>query len=727
MPRVKTSSASTRVAPQPERGRRRLSAFLVPAAAIIALAIAAHAPAIGAGFIWDDDAYVTANPYLFDGSGLHQIWFRVGATNLYAPVLFSTFWLEQHLWGLNPLGYHLVNVVLHAGCALLLWALLRRIAVPGAWLAGAMFAVHPVLVESVAWVTELKNMESTFFYLLCLLAYFRFTPLNGGDERSAERRWTWYALALVLFAAGLMSKPAGVSLPLANLVMIWWKRGTLRKFDVAATVPMLAMSLVAGLVTIYVDAYYLGGMGPALQLSPVDRILVAGRSLWFYAGKLLWPAPLVSIYPRWEVSAAVWWQYLYPIAAVATLVALWGLRRRIGRGPLAAVASFVIIVSPTIGLTNFSYYGYSFVADRLVYQAAPALMALFAAGVVALQRALREYRLAQAVSAAAAVLLLFFSLLSEQHARAFQDEKTRCLDTLAKNPTAWVAMNNLGVALNAEGKPREAVHWYEEAIRIRGVYPEAHNNLGVALVALGDVPGAVAHYREALRLWPNYPAAHNNLGTALVSTGDGGEAVQHYRQALRLRSDYAEAHNNLAVVLGSTGDVDEAIREHREALRIRPNYAEAHADLGVTLTAARRFGEAIEEYQHSLRMNPQDAKTHNGLGRALASTGRMQDAIGEFEAALRLEPDYAEAHNNLGTALASTGDTAAATRHFREAVRIKSDFAEAHSNLGIALATAGRLDEAIEHFERAVQIQPGDGAARDNLSRARELRRQSGR
>src|SRR6185295_13308712 len=174
------------------------------------------------------------------------------------------------------------------------------------------------LVESVAWVTELKNTESTFFYLLCLLAYFRFTPLNGGDERPVERRWTWYALALVLFAAGLMSKPAGVSLPLAILVVIWWKRGRLRTFDVAASVPMLAMSLVAGLVTMYVDAYYLGGMGPALQLSPVDRILVAGRALWFYAGKLLWPAPLVSIYPRWEVSAAVWWQYLYPIAAVAT-------------------------------------------------------------------------------------------------------------------------------------------------------------------------------------------------------------------------------------------------------------------------------------------------------------------------------------------------------------------------------------------------------------------------
>ena len=727
MPRAKAPFAGKRVAAQPQPGRRPWFALLVPAAAIIALVLAAHAPAIGAGFIWDDDAYVTANPYLFDGAGLHQIWFRVGATNLYAPVLFTTFWLEQHLWGLNPLGYHIVNVALHAGCALLLWALLRTIAVPGAWLAAAIFAVHPVMVESVAWVTELKNTESTFFYLLSLLAYFRFTPLDGDDGASAERRWTWYALALVLFAAALMTKPAGVTLPFAILVMIWWKRGRLRKLDVAAVVPMLAMSVVTGLVTMYVDAYYLGGMGPGLELSPVERILVAGRTLWFYAGKLLWPAPLVSIYPRWDVSAAVWWQYLYPIAAVAALVALWQLRGRIGRGPVAAVASFVIIASPTIGLTNFSYYGYSFVADRLVYQAAPALFALFAAGVVALQRGLGGFRFAKGVAVAAAVLLLIFTGLSEQHARAFHDEKTRCLDTLAKNPTAWVAMNNLGVALNAEGKPREAVHWYEEAIRIRGVYPEAHNNMGVALVALGDVRGAIVHYREALRLWTDYPAAHNNLGTALVAAGDAREAVQQYREALRLKPDYAEAHNNLAVVLGSTGEVDEAIREHREAQRIKPDYAQAHADLGVTLAAAGRVSEAIEEYRQSLRMKPDDAKSHNGLGRALASTGRMQDAIAEFEAALRLAPDFAEAHNNLGTALASTGDTAAATQHFQEAVRIKPDFAEAQRNLGIALATAGRLDEAIDHFERAVQLQPGDAAARESLNRARELRRETGR
>lgn len=727
MPRVKASPSGKRVTMPAEPAPSRLSSLLLPAAAIIALTILAHAPEIRAGFIWDDDAYVTANPYLYDGSGLQQIWLRVGATNIYAPVLFTTFWLEQHLWGLNPLGYHVVNIALHASCALLLWALFRRIGVPGAWLGAAIFAVHPVLVESVAWVTELKNTQSTLFYLLCLLAYFRFTPVQGGFDRAAGRGWTYYALALVLFAAALMCKPAGVSLPFAILLVIWWRRGTWRRSDVVAIVPMLAMSVVAGLVTMYVDAHYLGGMGPALQLSPVERVLVAGRTLWFYAGKLLWPAPLISIYPRWEVSALVWWQYLYPIAAAATIAALWRLRRRIGRGPLAAVASFVIIVAPTIGLTNFSYYGYSFVADRLVYQAAPALIALFAAGIVALQRVLRAYGFVRGVTAAAGVVLLVFTFLSEQHARAFHDEKTRCLDTLAKNQNAWVAMNNLGVAMNAEGRPREAVHWYEEAIRIRGAYPEAHNNLGVALVASGDVRGAILHYREALRIWPNYPAAHNNLGTALVATGDVRGAVQQYREALRLRADYPEAHNNLAVVLGSMGEFDEAIREHREALRIKPNYAEAHGDLGVTLAAAGRFGEAIDQYQQSLRMKFDDAKTHNGLGRALASTGRMQDAIGEFETALRLQPDYAEAQNNLGTALASTGDSAAATRHFQEAVRIKPDFAEAHRNLGIALATAGKLDEAIEHFERAVQITPGDAGARDNLTRARELRHQSGR
>jgi len=712
---------------------------------------------MGAGFIWDDDAYVTANPHLYDGSGLYQIWFRVGATNIYAPVVFTTFWLEQHLWGLNPLGYHLVNIALHAGCALLVWALLRRIGAQGAWLAAAIFAVHPMLVESVAWVTELKNTQSTVFYLLCLLAYFNFTRLEPGDGRTAEPRWTYYALALGLFAAALTSKPAGVSLPFVILLVIWWRRGSLRWSDIAAIVPMLAMSIVAGLVTMYVDAYYLGGTGPGTQLSPVERVLVAGRALWFYAGKLLWPTPLMSIYPRWEVDAAAWWQYLYPTAAVAALVVLFLARRLIGRGPLAAVASFVIIVAPTIGLTNFSYQAYSFVADRLVYQAAPALIALFAAGVVALMRTRREDGFARGVKVAAAVLLLVFTVLSQQHARAFQTEKARCLDTLAKNPTAWVAMNNLGVALNAEGKPREAVHWYEEALRIRPLYPEAHNNLGVALMAAGDVPAAIAHYREALRLWPEYPAAHNNLGTALASSGDVQAAVQQYREALRTRPDYAEAHNNLAKLLGSAGNVEEAILEHREALRIKPDYAEAYGDLGVTLASAGRFGEAIEEYRQSLRIKPDDAVAHrnlaaalaagrdvdgaireyreamrlkpdyaeayNGLALELAARGQMQDAIGQFETALRIKPDYAAAHNNLGTALASTGDTGSAARHFQEAVRIKPDFAEARFNLGNALASTGDFQGAILQFDEALRIKPDYVEARDNLNRARLLQR----
>ncbi len=670
MRRATAPRPGRRVTPQPERGVSRLRSLLLPAAAIIALTFAAHAPAIGAGFIWDDDAYVTANPYLYDGSGLYQIWFRVGATNMYAPLVFTTFWLEQHLFGLNPLGYHLVNIALHAVCALLLWASLRRIGVPGAWLAAAIFAVHPVMVESVAWVTELKNMQSGIFYLLCLLAYFRFTPLEAGDDRAAERRWKFYPLALGLFAAALMSKPAGVSLPFAILLVIWWRRARLRWADVAAIVPMLAMSVVAGLVTMHVDAYYLGGMGPAWQMSPVERVLVAGRALWFYAGKLLWPTPLIGIYPRWEVSAAAWWQYLYPIAAVAALVGLWLARRRIGRGPLAAVASFAIIVAPTIGLTNFSYQAYSFVADRLVYQAAPALIALFAAGVVTLRRTLRERRLTQAVDAAAAVLLLVFGVLSQQHARAFQSEKTRCLDTLAKNPTAWVAMNNLGVALNGEGKPREAVRWYQEAIRIRGVYPEAHSNLGVALVALGDIPGAIVHYREALRLWPDYPAAHNNLGTALAAEGDVQAAVRHYREALRIRPDYAEAHNNLAALLASAGDVGEAIREHREALRIRPNYTEAHDDLGVTLASAGRFREAIEQYQQALRIKPDDAKAHSNLATALAAEHDLDGAIREYHEAVRINQDYAEAYNGLAMALVSKGRLQDAIGQFETALRI---------------------------------------------------------
>jgi tetratricopeptide (TPR) repeat protein len=721
---------------------------VLPALVLVVMTAAAFAPVVNAGYVWDDDGYLTGNPHLKDAAGLFDMWFRLGATTMYVPAVFTTLWVGYQLWGLAPFGYHLVNLAFHVACVLLLWGVLRRLDVRGAWLAAALFGVHPVMVESVAWVVELKNVQSAFFCLLALLAYMRFSPLDGTALPGVRTRRASYVLALLLFAVALLAKPVVVTLPPTILILIWWKRGRVQKGDVLSVAPLLAMGLAAALVAVYVEHYYGGATGAAWQLSVLERILVAGRAVWFYAAKLAWPANLLSIYPRWQVSTSAWWQYLFPAGAAALVGTLWYWRGRFGRGPLAAVLCFGVLVSPLVGIFNVAYHLYSFVADHFQYHAAPALFALFASGVTSV-RSLNGRTLGRAVNIGSGVLILVLAILTSQHVQTFHDEKTRCLSTIEGNPGAWSAMYNLGLKLKAEGDPRAALHWYAKALKLTPGNPEVLNNAGVALMSLGDAPEAVRHYREALRLSPTYALAHNNLAGALAGLGDRRSAIREYGEALRINPDYDEAHKNLAKVLAADGRVEDAVREFREALRIRPGDADAHHNLGVTLDRAGRFDEAIAEYrealrispgdaailrdlgtalandgklsdaisqyQEALRLEPDNAETHNGLAMARARAGQPEEAAREFEASLRLNPNYADAHNNFGTLLASQGHIQEAIAHYEQAVRLRPDSAEAHANLGTALASAGHLPAAVAEFREAVRLEPGSAESRERL------------
>ena len=713
--------------------------LVLPALLLVALTVAAFAPVVNARYVWDDELYVTGNPHLRDAAGLLDMWFRLGSTTMYVPAVFTTLWVEHQLWGLDPLGYHLVNLAFHAACVLLLWAFLRRLGLRGAWLAAALFGVHPVMVESVAWVVELKNVQSAFFGLLALLAYLRSSPLDATPP-SARARRAFYALALLLFAFALLSKPVVVTLPPTLLILIWWKRGRVRKEDVVSVAPLLAMGLAAALLAVYVEHRYGGATGAAWQLPALERVLVAGRALWFYAAKLVWPVSLLSVYPRWQVSTSAWWQYLYPAGAAALVALLWLGRGRLGRGPLAAVLCFGLLVSPLVGIFNVAYHLYSFVADHFQYHAAPALFALFAAGVASL-RSRSGRTLGRAVDIGSGALLLALAVLTSRHVETFRDEKTRCLRTIEGNPTAWSAMYNLGLALKTEGDARGALHWYAKTLELTPGNPEVLNNAGVALMSLGDTAEAVRSYREALRLAPTYALARNNLAGALAALGDRRSAIREYEEALRLEPDHAEARRDLAKVLAADGRVEDAVREFREALRIRPDDADARHNLGVTLDRAGRSDEAITEYREALRLSPGDpaiqrdlasalahagrlpdaislyeealrrtpgdAEAHNGLGLARAWAGQPEEAAREFSASLRLDPDYADAHVNFGTLLLSQGRLPEAIGHYERAVRLRPDFARAHAGLGTALASAGHLDAAVAEFREAVRLAPG--------------------
>ena len=549
------------------------------AGALVAMTAVAYVPAVRGGFVWDDDQYVTGNKTLQSARGLVSIWFEPGTTVQYYPLSFTTFWLERQVWGLNPAGYHLTNILLQGINAVLLWLVLRQLAVPGAWLAAALFAVHPVNVESVAWITERKNVLCGAFYLSAALAYLRFAGLDRAGfcaaGRQAERktgpagRRRWYIAVLVLFACSLLSKSIACTLPAALLLVLWWKRDRLGWRDVRPVIPLLVMGLTMAMITAWVEKTHVGAVGGEWGLSWVARCLVAGRVVCFYLGKLVWPNPIIFIYPRWHVDAAVWWQYLYPAGLFAALVALWLARRRMGKGPLVAVLYFIGTLSPAMGFADVYYMQYSFVADHFQYLASIGIIALcVASGIQLVGRLGQGARRTNPVLAACLVVVL--GALTWWQCHVYRDVETLWQDTIRKNPSAEIAHLNLGVLLADRGRFDEAIKHYAEALRLKKFNPEAHYNLAYALVGQGKIDEAVEEYTVALRLKPDFPFANDNLGNVLLDQGKLDEAIGHYTEALRLKPDFPEAHNNLGTALLDQGKLDEAIGHYTEALRLKP-------------------------------------------------------------------------------------------------------------------------------------------------------------
>ncbi|MCG6981508.1 MAG: tetratricopeptide repeat protein [Deltaproteobacteria bacterium] len=575
-----------------------LSRKSVLAGLLLFFTLIAYLPAIQGGFIWDDDSYVTENQTLRSLEGLSKIWVEPNSSPQYYPLVFSTFWLEHKLWGLNPTGYHLVNVFLHALSVLLLYRLLVYLNVPGAWLAAAVFALHPVHVESVAWVAERKNVLSGFFYFSSAFCLFHFFGLAG--EREKKLNLWWYTSGLLLFACALLSKTVTSTLPAAMLLVLWWKRGGVKGREVAALAPFFTLGLTMGLATAWLEKHHVGAVGSEWDLSLMDRFLIAGRALWFYLGKLVWPRELIFNYPRWQVDASIWWQYLYPMGVVLVVIVLWLFRKRLGRGPLVGVLFFCGTLFPALGFLDVYPFRYSYVADHFQYLASVGLIVLLVALV---SKAVSRWD-RRITSLLALIVLLLLGWQTWHQGYVYKDVKTLWSDTIEKNPLSWMAHNNLGAVLADEGRLEEALSHYLKALQLNSTHPEIHNNLGNALAKLGKFRQAETHYLQALQTNPDYVKAHSNLGNLLATQGRLDEAMKHFSEALRLRPDYAEAHINLGNVLASQGKFDEAINHYSEALRLKPDSAQAHYNLGNTFAFMGRLEEAIAHYSEALRIKP---------------------------------------------------------------------------------------------------------------------------
>ena len=667
------------------------------AALLVAACVAAYLPTLRNGFVWDDDTFLTKNALIKAPDGLYRFWFTTQPLD-YWPVTSSTLWFEWRLWGTHAVGYHATNLALHLGEVLLLWGVLRRLRVPGAWLAALLFAVHPVNVESVAWVAQRKNLTAMLFYLLSVHGFLRtqwyekglglggcLAPIGAGQ---LPRPDSFYWLSLLAFILAMLSKGSVAPLPLVLLGVIAWRR-RVTPGDVARLAPFLLSA--AGLVAVNIWFQTHGTHEAIRSADPIQRLLGAAAAIWFYLSKAIAPANLTFVYPLWSIDPRepLWWLPL--LAAIGTTAALWLWAHRGGstggpaRAALFAWGYFCVMLLPVLGFTDVYFMRYSLVADHYQHLAIIGLLALAAAGWESLRR--RPLAAPWAWGAAALVVGACVSLTWRQ-AESYRDEETLYRATLARSPGAWMVYNNLGFLESGTGRKAEAARDYEQALRLNPHFAEAHLNRGQLSFEQGRFGEAIGDFTEALRERPDYPQALYNLGNCLHGLGRNPEAVEDYERALRIRPDYTEAENNLGVAL---------------------------ADLG-------RNGEAMGHYERSIQLDPGYAPAHYNLANLLGGQGRADEAVAQYEEAIRLKPDYADAEINLGFAFQRAGRLPEAVTHYERAVQLRPADVRSRNNLGVALAISGRLDEAQAQFEEVLRLSPGDASAHQNLARVRGLR-----
>jgi tetratricopeptide (TPR) repeat protein len=617
---------------------------LFPPLLLLGLAFLIYSPALRAGFIWDDDEYVTANPHLRDIVGLGRIWSTIGATPQYYPLTFTSFWIEKRVFGDAAWGYHLTNILLHGLAGILLWLCLDRLAIRGALLAALLFVVHPLHVESVAWVTERKNVLSAALYFAAAWAFLRAFPLAPEPAAPAPasrmRESGWYLASLLLFLASLAAKTVSATLPVVLLAIAWWRNGRVNAGLLARLTPFLILGSVAGALTGWVERTYVGATGPEFQLADswpkevLARLLVASRAAWFYVGKLIWPWPLLFNYPRWtpELGSIGWY---VPLAGwlVAGGVAV-GTALRAQRGLLTGLLVFLISLAPALGFVNVWPHRYSFVADHFCYIASvgalvPVAWMLGRSGV---PWALARWGVVCALGA-----------LSFTHARNFESPEALWRQTLRHNPGSWLARTNLGGELLRKGRLEEAVVELQEATRLRAQNPHAWAHLSAAKRQLGDLPGALTAASEAIARDPGFAPAYAQLGLALEALGQPEDAERAYRAALAIQPGNAPVRLRLGLLAVERKDPAGAAQYFRSAVEISPDSFDARELYVRALVAGGELSEAAKQVEILRSMRPKSSVVEFLHGSILLRRGRPAEALGAFERALQLDPPLPEA------------------------------------------------------------------------------------
>jgi tetratricopeptide (TPR) repeat protein len=703
---------------------------------LIAFVFIAYARVFRADYIWDDESHLTRNLCVIGPLGLKEIWTTAQA--VYYPLVLTTFWMLHKFIGLNPFPYHLLNILLHAVSAILLWRVLRRLGIRGSWLGAALWALHPVMVQSVAWITELKNTQSCVFYLLSILFFLKWEDhgdavFSSSQPRTGDRRFFVFALSLLFFILSALSKPSVVMLPFVLALCIWWMRGKIGWRDMLALTPFALVSAVASVWTIWEQKFHARAIGPDWAQAFPERLIIAGKAIWFYVAKLAWPHPLIFIYPRWEIDSSKAVSYLPLLLGIAGLVALWFVHAKWGHALFFAATYYVVSLFPVLGFFSVFFFRYSFVSDHFQYLASMGPLALAGAGIATLfgifsetpgdfvsrpdavtrsRGAIATPRHGLALTCGVCgMLLLSLGFLTWRQTAEYHNLLTLYTATLQKNPGCWMAHYNLGIVLGEQGETDQAIDHYRRAVALRPDYAEAHYNLGRLLVEQNQLDDAIAHYERAAAINPSDAEAQNNLGVTLFGIGRANDAIAHYRKALDFRPDYAEAACNLGNALIATGDFDGAIARYTTCLAAIPDQEEARYNLASALLRRGRTYEAIIQYQKVLQMHPESADAHANLGSAWLATKRIREAMEEYKRALQISPENLAALSNLAWLLATSADPS--VRNGTEAVRLaeRADSASSRSEthptvlriLAAAYAEAGQFAEAKETAQRALE------------------------
>ena len=739
--------------------------ILRPALLLLALLVA-YRPSLDGEFLWDDAENITGNVPLREPGGLARIWLEPGATQQYFPALHTLWWLEWRSFGDDPRGYRVVNLLLHFAAACLLARVVGQLGLPAPWFAAALFALHPLCVESVAWITEGKNTLSLCFLLAALAAYLRSEgfPLceaaasrmnsRGGDESDVHvldsyvaptipttppaavtRPTAFYLASLGLFTLAVLSKTNAVALPGVILVLLAWRRGRLAARDFLRVLPMIAIGAAVALVVVGVERRLMGDGRVEFDWPWIERIIVAGRACWFYLAQIFWPHPLTFIYPRWTIDPHDATARLWPLAAVALPLVLWSFRKRLGSAPLVAVLIFGGTLLPVLGLMPIYGQLFSYVADHWIYLSLVPIVVLVGSGLAyVVERAMpsspqarsacysdagssmptrqsRDGMARRLAKVGAWGMLTMLAFLTWRQTPIYRDESALWTDTLAKNPGCWMAHNNLALRLIDEEQPAEADRHLAQALELRPRFKQAYVNRGLIAARQGRAVDAAADFRRALEIDSRMAVAHANLALLLIAADQKPAAIEHLRSALQSNPRFPQARASLGLLLARTGQTEQGLAELRTALELDPRDVKAMINLGVVLAELGRGEEALSIYKNVLELEPDSAAAQSGLGNLLLARGDSAGAERAYRAALAIEPRDADVQYNLGNVLVGRMRAEDAVEAYRRAIQVAPNHLAAHLNLAAVLSALGRRDEAEEHARRVLAIAPDNPQA----------------